>query len=173
MKASVQSWLAAIDARSWILHSARTALAAALALGTARLLRLPEPYWAPISTLIVMQSTLGASWAVSRDRLLGTVLGIALGAGVASYVAAPGVFFPIGVFVLGLLCALLHLNLAAYRFAGVTLAIMTLVARGHAVWQIGVHRLLEVSLGILVGLVLSAAWPTTFPPAGERRPTTR
>ena len=60
----------AIEMRARVLHSARTAVAAALALATARLVRLPEAYWAPISTLIVMQSTLGAAWTVSKDRLV-------------------------------------------------------------------------------------------------------
>ena len=37
-----------------IQHSARTAVAATLSLLAARLLRVPEAYWAAISTLVVM-----------------------------------------------------------------------------------------------------------------------
>ncbi len=46
-------------------HAARTAAAAAISLEIAYLLRLPEPYWATITTLIVMQSTLGPAFAGS------------------------------------------------------------------------------------------------------------
>ena len=49
-------------------HSARTAVAAVVSLLVARLFRLPEAYWASISTLIVMQSTLGAALPISAQR---------------------------------------------------------------------------------------------------------
>jgi hypothetical protein len=43
-----------------VVHSIRTAIAATISLGVARLFGLPEAYWAAIATLVVMQSTLGA-----------------------------------------------------------------------------------------------------------------
>ena len=52
--------------------AARTALAAVVSFLVARLLRIPEAYWATISTIIVMQSTLGAALTVSWQRLAGT-----------------------------------------------------------------------------------------------------
>src|SRR4030095_8103023 len=42
-------------------HSVRTALAATAAVVVARLVQMPEAYWAAIATLVVMQSTLGAT----------------------------------------------------------------------------------------------------------------
>ena len=46
-------------------HAARTAVAVIVSYLVARLFRLPEAYWAPISTLIVIQSTLGAALPIS------------------------------------------------------------------------------------------------------------
>ncbi len=69
----------------WLAHSVRTTVATAASLEVARLFKMPEAYWASVTTLIVMQSTLGAAWAVSRLRLIGTALGAALGALLASY----------------------------------------------------------------------------------------
>ncbi|HEX4002110.1 MAG TPA: hypothetical protein VHX36_05640 [Candidatus Acidoferrales bacterium] len=64
-----------------------------------------------------------------------------------------------GVFVLGLICAVLNLDRAAYRFAGITLAIILLVARDRTPWVVAIHRFVEVSIGIAVGLVITALWP--------------
>src|SRR6266478_7411988 len=49
-----------------VLHSARTAVAALVSVAAARLVRLPEAYWAPVTTVAITQSTLGAALAVSR-----------------------------------------------------------------------------------------------------------
>jgi uncharacterized membrane protein YccC len=74
------------------------------------------------------------------------------------------IVFVAGIFALGLICAILRLDQSAYRFAGITLAIVTLVARGEAPFVIAVHRFVEVSIGLAVALALSALWP-------EREPT--
>src|SRR5580700_11325590 len=62
---------------SWplVVNSARTAAAAVVSLLVARLFRLPEAYWAPITTLVIMQSTLGAALPISAQRLAGTAVG--------------------------------------------------------------------------------------------------
>ena len=46
-------------------HSVRTALAATVAVVVARLVQMPEAYWAAIATLVVMQSSLGATLTLS------------------------------------------------------------------------------------------------------------
>src|SRR5882762_10017380 len=63
--------------KAWpiVLHSARTAVAAVVSVAAARLVRLPEAYWAPVTTLVITQSSLGAAFAVSRQRFAGTALG--------------------------------------------------------------------------------------------------
>ena len=48
-----------------LIHSGRTAIVAIASLLAARLFRLPEAYWAPITTLVVTQSSLGAALTVS------------------------------------------------------------------------------------------------------------
>jgi uncharacterized membrane protein YccC len=151
-------------------HSARTAIGAAVSLAVARFLGMPEAYWAPITTLIVMQSTLGAAWSISKSRFTGTVLGAALGGLLATYFEPRVAMFGVVIFALGLICALLRLDQSAYRFAGVTFAIVTLVARGNAPWLIAVHRFIEVSLGITVALVLTALWPQQESTSGDVRP---
>jgi uncharacterized membrane protein YccC len=149
-------WQALMDGR--LAHSARTAIAAAVSLAVARLFKLPEAYWAAVSTLVVMQSTLGAAWAISKSRLIGTALGAALGALLASYFSPGIILFGLAIFALGLTCAVLRLDQSAYRFAGISLAIVMLIVRAQAPWVAGIHRFVEVSIGIVVGLLLTGAW---------------
>ena len=107
-------------------HSARTALTAIVSMLTARMFALPQSYWAPITTLVITQSSLGTTLAVSWERFIGTVLGAAIGTVAASYFGPNPLVFGIGVFLLGILCSGVHADRSAYRFSGVTLAIVLL-----------------------------------------------
>jgi uncharacterized membrane protein YccC len=142
-----------------VLHAIRTAVAAVAALLIARLCRLPEAYWAAVTAIVVMQSTLGAAWTVSKQRFVGTALGAAMGAPLTAYAAQNVAAFAAGVFVLGLICALARIGRNAFRYAGITLAIVMLVARVEPAWMIAMHRFLEISVGIAAGLLLTAVWP--------------
>ena len=59
---------------------------------------------------------------------------------------------------LGIVLVPFHLERGAYRYAGITLAIINLVP-GHSGWIVALHRFFEVSVGIAVGLAFSAVWP--------------
>ena len=61
-----------------MLHSIRTAVAAVGSLMIARFCRLPESYWAAVTAIVIMQSTLGAAWTVSKQRFAGTALGVVM-----------------------------------------------------------------------------------------------
>lgn len=140
-------------------HSVRTAVAAVISILVARLFGLPEAYWAPITTLVITQSSLGSALTVSWERAVGTVLGAVAGAVLASHYGPHVLVFGAGVFVLGLLCAVARSDRSAYRFSGVTLAIVLLVPHTGPPWQTAVHRCAEVFIGIGVALVLAVVWP--------------
>jgi uncharacterized membrane protein YgaE (UPF0421/DUF939 family) len=142
--------------------SFRTAIAAVGSYLIARLLRMPEAYWATISAIIVAQSSLGAAATISWQRLAGTVLGAGTGALLGTYFHTNLWVFGLGVFGLGILSALLRLG-PAFRFSAVTLAVIMLIPRDHAAWLVAEHRLIEVSAGIAVGLALSGLWPKATP----------
>jgi uncharacterized membrane protein YccC len=142
-----------------VVHSARTAVAAVASVLVARLFRLPEAYWAPITTLVITQSSLGAALTVSWQRLVGTALGAVVAAMVASVFGPSLLVFGASIFILGLLCAITQTDRSAYRFAGVTLAVVLLIPRANPGWQIAVHRFAEVSIGIAVALIVAVVWP--------------
>jgi uncharacterized membrane protein YccC len=142
-----------------VVHSVRTAVVAVVSLLAARLLRLPESWWAPITSLVVTQSSLGAALKVSSQRFIGTALGAAVGALVGTYFPSNVTVFGICVFVLGLLCALVRSDYPAYRFGGIAVAIVLLLPRTAPAWVVAFHRFVEVSIGIGVALVFAWVWP--------------
>jgi uncharacterized membrane protein YccC len=59
--------------RPVLLHSARTALATVASLLVARLFRLPEAYWAPITTIVILLSR-AVDGVRTRDPELGKLV---------------------------------------------------------------------------------------------------
>jgi uncharacterized membrane protein YccC len=145
-------------------NSARTTVAATTSFLIARLSGLPEAYWAAILTLVIMQSSLGATRKISGERFVGTLIGAIAGGLLAGSAMQVWLVFAIGVFLLGLVCALLRLE-NSYRFAAITLAIVVLIPHTASPWTVALHRFIEVSIGIVVGLAVCFVWsdPTTRP----------
>jgi uncharacterized membrane protein YccC len=159
-----QVWLPA--ERAELVHALRTAIAAVASLLIARLCKLPESYWAAITTMIVMQSTLGAALNISKQRLAGTALGAGMGALFATYPGTHIAVYGMGILLCGVICALVHVERNAFRYAGITLTVVLLISHAEPAWVVAVHRFIEISVGIVVGLLVTAAWP-------EAKPATR
>jgi len=141
-----------------LLDAARTTVAAVVSLLLARLLKLPESYWAPISAIVIIQSTINPR-TVAWQRFAGTALGAALGALVATFFPSNVLVYAVAIFLCGALCALLRLR-SAYRFAAITLSIILLIAHQSPAWIVASHRFVEVSVGIAVALALTQLWPS-------------
>jgi uncharacterized membrane protein YccC len=159
----VKLWKWQSESLPSLTHSVRTAFAATLSLAVAGLFELPEAYWAAIATLVVMQSTLQATLQISVERIAATALGALAGALLATYFTANFLVFATVVFVLGLLCAAFRMGKSAYRYAGITFAIIVLIPRSNPGWIVALHRFFEVSVGIVVALLLAALWPEHQP----------
>ena len=142
-----------------LIDAARTTVATAASMLFAKLFRLPEAYWAGIATIIVMQSTLGAAWTISKERLIGTAFGAGTGAVLATYTGKNLAAFGAGVFAMGVLCAFLGVGRGAYRYAGITLVIVMMIPHVNSAWMVAIHRSIEISVGIAVGLLVTAVWP--------------
>ena len=143
--------------REPVLDSMRTALAAVVAMLLARLLHLPEFYWAPISAIVIVQSTI-PPMTLGWQRFVGTALGAVVGIVLATFLHTSTLVYGLGILACGMLAWVLRLG-GAYRFAAITLSIILLVPRAQAPWMTGWHRFLEVSLGIFVALVVTTVWP--------------
>src|SRR5437879_10496597 len=104
-----------------LLDAVRTTVAAVASLLLARLLKLPEFYWAPISAIVIIQSTIDPR-TLAWQRFAGTALGAALGALIATFFPGSALVYAVPIFLCGALCALLRL-LCASRFATLALRI--------------------------------------------------
>ncbi|HEY6337595.1 MAG TPA: FUSC family protein [Candidatus Sulfotelmatobacter sp.] len=143
--------------RAVLLNSARAAVAAVASMLLARVLDLPEFYWAPISTIVILLSTIDPL-TLAWQRFAGTAVGAIVGALTASFFHPNWLVYGVGIFVCGIFCALLRLG-TAYRFAAITLSIVLLIAHGRSPWIVATHRFVEVSLGIAVALLVTLVWP--------------
>jgi uncharacterized membrane protein YgaE (UPF0421/DUF939 family) len=141
-----------------LLDTARTTVAAVVSMLLARLLKLPEFYWAPISAIVIIQSTIDPR-TLAWQRFAGTALGAAVGALIATFFSPSALVYAVAIFLSGVLCALLRFR-GAYRFAAITVSIVLLIAHTRPAWIVASHRFVEVSVGIAVALGLSEVWPS-------------
>jgi hypothetical protein len=78
-----------------------------------------------------------------------------LGALIAMSFGSNWIVYSAGIFVCGILSALLRLG-AAYRFAAITLSVVLLIAHTRPPWIVATHRFVVVSLDIAVALLITA-----------------
>ncbi len=143
-------------------HAVRTAAAAVVTYALTELFALEEGYWAVISTIIVMHSTLGRAVAAGWARILGTAVGAALGA--VSVLAFGDTHLSLGVAVFAtmLVCAYLTALHEAFRIAGLTAAIVIFVGAESAdIIRTALERFIEIALGVTVAMGFSMTlWPS-------------
>jgi len=155
---SMPTWPSGLGiSRASVINSVRAAVASVVSMLLARLLKLPEFYWAPISTIVILLSTV-PPLTLAWQRFAGTALGATLGALIATYLPINWIAYGAGIFAGGILCALLRIE-TAYRFAAITLTIVLLIAHSRPPWIVATHRFVEVSLGIAVALLMTLVWP--------------
>ena len=152
------AWIIAKDHPPSAACAAQTVVAVIASYLIACSFRLREAYWAPMSTLIVMQSTLSAALPTSVQYVAGTAVGAAVGAVIDVYFPANVWVFGVAVFVIGLLCVVLRVERSTYLYSSITLAIVMLVPRSTSGRLVALHRFFEVSTGIAVGLTFFALW---------------
>lgn len=156
--AQLRDWVIAQKNPTSIAHVILSALTAVLSYLIARMFHLQEAYWAPMTTLLVMQLTLSAAFPIAAQYILGTAVGAIVGAVSDIYFHGNVAAFGAAVVLVGLLCVALRVERSAFRYASITLAIVMLVPRSTSARLVALHRFFEVSIGIGVGLVLFAVW---------------
>lgn len=130
------------------------AFTAVVCLCLAKLLKLPQGYWAVMSSIIVMQANVKETISASSNRLAGTAIGAIIGGIFLKLYGVHVWVFGIAVMVVVLICISLNLK-QSYRLAAVTVAIILLVQHTESPWMTALHRFLEVSLGVVVALLIS------------------
>ena len=133
-------------------------IAGVVSIFIANLLKLPQGYWAAFSAFVVLGSDMRTTLKASADRLLGTAIGAFLGGVFAYFWGGHLLLFGLAIVLTVLICEVLGLG-QSYRLACVTVALVMLISNSGSPWSIALHRFLEVSLGIVVGVIISAVPP--------------
>ncbi len=163
-------WLRALAVghRSQLALSLRVSLAAVLALVAAQTIGLPLPLWAVLTAVIVTQMSVGRSLKATADYLLGTLGGSVYGGVVA--VALPhttelGLLAVMIVAVAPLaLLAAIRPSMNVVPITAIIVLLLPSITHGSPV-ESAVYRVLEVTLGAIVGLAVSFV---VFPSSAHR-----
>src|SRR5262245_46690782 len=150
----MQSFLRLIIARASEMRLAvRVTSAALLAFALAKLLGFPHGYWAVITAIIVMQTSVGGSLKAAVDRPLGTMTGALYGAVIA--IAVPhattawlGAAMAMAIAPLALLAAIRP----SFKVAPITafIVLVPLSGQAQAPLTYALERILEISIGSVV-----------------------
>jgi uncharacterized membrane protein YccC len=134
-------------------------LAATLAYTLAEALGLLQGYWAVLTTIIVIQASIGGSLKAAIDRLVGSLCGALVGAVIALLLPshtplALGIALVIAIAPLALLTAFYP----TYRIAPVTAIIVLMSTGATSLGPLGYafDRIAEITLGSIIGVAVSA-----------------
>jgi uncharacterized membrane protein YccC len=145
------------ERRAELRHALRVAVAAAVSFALATLLNLPQGYWAVITAIVVVQTSIGGTLAASRDRLLGTAVGALVG-GFAALVRPQT---PLGeglalTACVGLLSVVASLR-PSLKIAPVTAVIMLVgsTAAHSGTLEAAGLRVAEIAVGSIIGVLVT------------------
>ncbi len=147
---------AAVAAVLW--QTLRILLACVSAYVAAWTIGLHESYWALITAVIVLQPELRDTFAASRNRVLGTLIGA--GAGLLVLLAARQGLPQFWLF----WCALVPLAVLTaiwpnLRLSCVTLVVVLLIPTAGAPFLRAFDRIFAILLGVVASIVIAAAIP--------------
>lgn len=145
----------------------QTTIAACISYLIADAAGLPQGFWAVMTAILVTQANVGASLGLAADRLMGSMLGVVVGGGVALALADMHELKFAGLAVTVLVLAFFAARRPALRIACVTAAIVIL---GDP--QLGPpiasaeNRMLEVAIGTVVAIATTLiVFPSRAGPA--------
>jgi uncharacterized membrane protein YccC len=143
--------------------------ACALAYEAAVFAGLPEHYWALITTVVVLQPMFADTLAAGRDRILGTLIGAAVGFLVLEMAHHGLPLLPL--FWTALVPLALLVAVFPYlRLAAVTLIVVVLVPGSGAPYARPFDRVVEILLGTLASILVAALLRPKLPTAPEVTP---
>lgn len=138
----------------------KTGIAATLCIAVCSLLKLDRPFLAVIASVLSMGKSIDFSVRAGKNKLLGVLLGSAIGCGFAALLPANAGLCGIGVILVLYLCHLLHLN-GAGPLACCVFAAVLFYASMPWPWVYAVVCVENAAVGIVISVAVNLL---IFPP---------
>lgn len=165
-----------LDKQAWM-HSAKSFLAAVIALWIALKYDLPRPYWAMTTAYVVMQPVMGSTNSRGIYRIFGTVIAVVAVIAVVPVLLQVPVALSLAMSLWLSAClfvALLHRGPSSYVFllAGYTAAFIGFptVTQPDDIFNIAISRAEEIIIGSLSAVIVGAVvFPASIKPQIRQR----
>jgi uncharacterized membrane protein YgaE (UPF0421/DUF939 family) len=132
----------------------KTGIAVTVCVAASAFLKLDQPYLAVIATVLSMGKSVDTSVRAGKNKMIGVLIGSALGCGLAMISRGNAGLCGVGVIILLYLCQLLHLTEAATLTCFAFAAVMFSVS-GKNPWNPAIMCAENAILGIAVAVVIN------------------
>lgn len=127
----------------------------------------PDPLigglWCVVTAIITLQTNLGGTYRAVWNRFLGVVIGSIIGAAVASFAGAHGVFLGLAIAATIMICSILNLT-DSYRIACLSVAVIIVPWGLHpeiSPWIFAFFRFLDTCAGLGIAIFIAhSIWPS-------------
>lgn len=139
----------------------RSGIAVVIAILFVAIFEVKFGYWLILTTIIILQPTLGATLNKAKQRTIGTLLGVAVGSILILAISHSLLGIAICIAFLIFTCVLTRtISQAVFVFSGTIIAILLLNAGQTPNWEYAVYRMIDTLLGVSIGLGASfLLWP--------------
>ena len=146
----------------WLRNSIRGAIALGLAVLLAKLTGVEHSFWVVLGTLSVLRSNALSTGQTVLRGVLGTVIGVVLGAAVLSVIGANTVVLwivlPVGILIAGVAPSVISFAAGQAAFTVVLVLLFNIIAPTG--WTVGLIRIEDIALGCVVSLLVGVLfWP--------------
>lgn len=136
------------------MRTIKTSIAVTISVSLAYLLRLNSPFFVGIAAIIAMQGNLVDSYIMGRDRVLGTILGAAIGL-LGSFISIGNpIIIGLGTIIIISLCNKLGWSKSISIATVVFISIIMNVERGQEL-SYSLNRVLDTIVGIIVAVIVN------------------
>ena len=136
----------------------KTGIAVTVCVAISNLLKLDQPYLAVIATVLSMGKSVDMSVRSGKNKMIGVVIGSALGCGFAMISSGNAGLCGVGIIIVLYLCQLLHLDGAAPLTCFAFAAVMFTSATGPKPWDPALmcaeNALLGIAVAVIVNLIV-------------------
>ncbi len=136
------------------MRTIKTSIAVTISITLAYIFKLNSPFFVGVAAVIAMQGNLVDSYRMGRDRVLGTILGAAVGLLGSLISAGNPIVIGIGIIIIIQICNKLEWNKSISIATIVFISIIMNVEQGKELYY-SLNRILDTMVGIIVAVIVN------------------